>query len=98
MARGIDISGLRARRFEARDFEIFDYILAMDQLNLHTLMEMCPKLFQYKVELLLSYAPRLNCPEVPDPYYGGSYGFERVLDLLEDGCSALLEVLKKKEL
>ena len=29
--------------------------------------------------------------EVPDPYYGGSEGFEKVLDLLENGCSNLLE-------
>ncbi len=97
MARGIDISMLRARMFEARDFEIFDYILAMDQHNLNGLLEMCPKIFRCKVKLLLSYAPDLNRLDVPDPYYGGNYGFERVLDLLEDGCSALLEVLKQRE-
>ncbi|MGH8474813.1 MAG: low molecular weight protein-tyrosine-phosphatase [Methylococcales bacterium] len=98
MARGIDISGLRARRFESRDFEIFDYILAMDQQNLDGLLQACPKIFQYKVRLLLSYAPHLNRLDVPDPYYGGSHVFERVLDLLEDGCSALLEVLKHGEI
>ena len=97
-ARGIDISMLRARMFEAGDFENFDYILAMDQHNLDVLMKMCPKVFKYKVSLLLSYAPHLNCRDVPDPYYGGTYGFERVLDLLEDGCFALLENLKRKEL
>ncbi len=96
-ARGIDISMLRARKFEGRDFENFDYILAMDQQNLDILMESCPKVFKYKVNLLLSYAPHLNCRDVPDPYYGGNYSFERVLDLIEDGCSALLNVLKEKE-
>ncbi|MGH8547401.1 MAG: low molecular weight protein-tyrosine-phosphatase [Methylococcales bacterium] len=97
LARGIDISMLRARRFETQDFETFDYILAMDQQNLDILLDLCPKVFEYKVNLLLSYAPDLNCRDVPDPYYGGSYSFERVLDLLEDGCSALLEVLKRKD-
>ncbi len=95
MERGIDISTLRARVFEARDFEEFDYILAMDQHNLDVLMEWCPKPFKHKVKLLLSFASHLNRCDVPDPYYGGNYGFERVLDLLEDGCSALLEILKR---
>jgi protein-tyrosine phosphatase len=98
MERGIDISMLRARMFEAPDFENFDYILAMDQHNLDVLMELCPKVFQYKVNLLLSFAPHLNCRDIPDPYYGGNFGFERVLDLLEDACSAFLEALKQKEL
>lgn len=97
LARGIDISMLRARLFEAQDFEAFDYILAMDRQNLDVLMRSCPRVFQYKVNLLLSYAPHLERHDVPDPYYGGSHSFERVLDLLEDGCSALLNVIKEKE-
>ena len=98
LARGIDISMLQARMVLASDFEDFDYILAMDQHNLEVLLKKCPKVYAYKLNLILSYAPYLNCREVPDPYYGGIYGFERVLDLLEDGCSAFLEALKHKEL
>jgi protein-tyrosine phosphatase len=32
----------------------------------------------------------LQADEVPDPYYGGAAGFERVLDILEDACASLL--------
>lgn len=97
LVRGIDISMLRARKFEAADYEDFDYILAMDKYNLDVLMKSCPKVFKYKVRLLLSYAPDLNCRDVPDPYYGGINGFEQVLDLLEDGCFGFLNLLKQKE-
>jgi protein-tyrosine phosphatase len=30
---------------------------------------------------------------VPDPYYGGAAGFEEVLDLVEEGCRALVAEL-----
>lgn len=98
LERDIDISMLRARMFDVQDFEDFDYILAMDRHNLDVLMDLCPKVFEYKVDLLLNYAPHLSFREVPDPYYGGNYGFERVLDLLEDACAGLLQALKQKEL
>ena len=94
MARGIDISHQRARRFEVSDFERFDYILAMDQDNLDTLSRLCPAGFTGKLDLLLGFAPRLNCRDVPDPYYGGEHGFERVLDLIEQGCAGLLDELR----
>ncbi len=94
MARGIDISHQRARRFEVSDFERFDYILAMDQDNLDILSRSCPAGFTGKLDLLLGFAPRLNCRDVPDPYYGGEHGFERVLDLIEQGCAGLLDELR----
>ncbi|MGR9107191.1 MAG: low molecular weight protein-tyrosine-phosphatase [Gammaproteobacteria bacterium] len=95
LERGIDISMLRARLFEAQDFENFDHILVMDRHNFDVLKAMCPKSFEHKVDLLLNYAPHLSFRDVPDPYYGGDYGFERVLDLLEDACAGLLESLKQ---
>jgi protein-tyrosine phosphatase len=94
MARGIDISHQRARRFDVSDFERFDYILAMDQDNLDILLRLCPAEFTGKLDLLLSFAPRLNCRDVPDPYYGGEHGFEQVLDLIEQGCAGLLDELR----
>ena len=35
--------------------------------------------------------------EVPDPYYGGTSGFENVLNILEEGCFNLLKDLKEKK-
>jgi protein-tyrosine phosphatase len=94
--RGIDLSRQRARRVEPADFERFDYLLAMDNSNLEDLVEICPQHHQNKVRLFLEFAEDLYQREVPDPYYGGHQGFERVLDLIEVGASALLEDVKRR--
>jgi protein-tyrosine phosphatase len=92
--RGVELSTLRARKFTRGDFEDFDFILAMDEDNYAILIEACPDGHKDKVRLFLDYAPHLNVREVPDPYYGGSYGFERVLDLVEAASDGLLKALK----
>ena len=94
--RGIDLSGLRARRLAEDDFERFDLILAMDLLNLETLRERCPHEYQGRLHLLLDFAARSSVQEVPDPYYGGLQGFERVLDLIEEASAGLLEHLRTR--
>jgi protein-tyrosine phosphatase len=76
-ARGVDLSTIRSRKFTKGDFEDFDYILAMDDENYTILMQSCPGDFQEKVRYFMDFAPQLNCREVPDPYYGGHYGFEK---------------------
>lgn len=91
--RGIDLSPQRARRVEVADFDRFDYILAMDADNLRRLEEMQPAGSKATVRLLLDYSRRDPGGAVPDPYYGGASGFERVLDLLEEANQALLEHL-----
>ena len=50
----------------------------------------------HKLKLMMSYARRFNEQEVPDPYYGGPQGFERVLDMIEDASQGLLEALLKE--
>jgi protein-tyrosine phosphatase len=91
--RGIDLSGLRARRIADEDFGKFDLILAMDLLNLETLRDRCPAEYQGRLHLLLDFARQSPVREVPDPYYGGLHGFERVLDLIEEANVGLLEHL-----
>jgi protein-tyrosine phosphatase len=82
-SRGVDLSYIRARKFTADDFDTFDYILAMDTDNYDILMDACPSELQHKVKLFLEYAPEHPERDVPDPYYGGQRGFERVFDLVE---------------
>ena len=67
----------------------------MDQDNYLDLMEICPAGLENKVGLFLDYAPELKTREVPDPYYGGTIGFERALDLLEDASAGLLAHVRK---
>ena len=93
--RGISLEGIAARRVVADDFERFDFILAMDEDNLARLQSESPEEHQHKVRLVLEFAD-VHETEVPDPYYGGAAGFERVLDLVEEASRGLLETLSRK--
>ena len=95
LARGIDLSGLRARQVEPGDFARFDLILAMDRDNLRELQAMRPQRALAKPRLFLEYAPELGRLEVPDPYYRDASGFEEVLDLCTAASRGLLAALHK---
>lgn len=88
--RGVDLSSLRARKAIADDFHAFDYILAMDRSNFEHLSQLCPPGAEEKLRLFMTYASDLGEEDVPDPYYGGTAGFERVLDLIERAAHGLL--------
>ncbi|WP_428101892.1 low molecular weight protein-tyrosine-phosphatase [Candidatus Rariloculus sp.] len=94
--RGIDLSGQRARQVRAKDFERFDLVLAMDEINHAMLLERSPQEFHERIRLFLEFAPRLDRTEVPDPYYGGVNGFEHVLDLVEEAATGLIEYLRDR--
>ncbi len=93
--RGISLLDIRARRVSDQDFERFDYIIAMDEDNVAHLKDESPTEYHSKVRLFLEFSSS-GQREVPDPYYGGAAGFERVLDLVEDASRGLLETLSKK--
>jgi protein-tyrosine phosphatase len=95
LRRGYDMSPLRARIVEERDFERFDLILAMDTNNLEVLRRRAPAGYRERVKLFLEFAPDCGFDEVPDPYYGGPTGFEQVLDLVEEASRGLLSHLRK---
>lgn len=98
LKRGIDLSALRARRAVAADFDYFDYVLAMDRDNYQRLEAICPPGAEYKLHLFMSFAPNLEHEEVPDPYYGGPMGFERVLDMIEHAAEGLLQEIQLRHL
>lgn len=95
LRRGINLSGLRARKVEAADFERFDMLLAMDRDNLSQLQGACPRPHLPKLDLFMRYSTRFEGEDVPDPYFGGHQGFELVLDMVEDAATGLIEVLIK---
>ena len=88
--RGYDLSDLRARQIHAKDFEAFDLVLVMDWDNLALVQLKCPAEHQHKVRRLTEFCLQFDSPVVPDPYYGGTDGFEQVLDLVEDASQGLL--------
>jgi protein-tyrosine phosphatase len=95
LERGVDLSSLRARQVINGDFEDFDFLLAMDDENYSILINACPEQYQTKIKYFLDYAPHLNERQVPDPYYGGQYGFERVLDMIEEASAGFLKTLRE---
>lgn len=88
--RGYDLTSLRGRQVQVADFRRFGWILAMDEANMRALTEMRPPDYRGHLGLLLDFAPELGVREVPDPYYGGPDGFDRVLDLVEVSTAGLL--------
>ncbi len=90
---GVDISLQRARRVDPRDFERFDYVVAMDASNLDHLR----RLPQGRARLmrLLDGVPELRVRDVPDPYYDGDDGFEHVYQLVSRGCALLLDRVRR---
>lgn len=96
--RGIDISRLRGRKAIAGDIQSFDYVLAMDRENYENLRRICPPGFETRIRLFMEFARNRREQEVPDPYFGGAGGFDRVLDMIEDAAQGLLEEIRRTRL
>ena len=92
--RGYDMSRFRTRPVSPSDLEHYHYVLAMDQRNLDYLARDCPSDYASKLQLFMSYGTCGEAVSVPDPYYGGVQGFERVLDMAEDGAQGLLRHIR----
>lgn len=94
--RGLEISDLRARSVEAADFESCDLILAMDEDNVEALLEVADERYHHKIHLFMEFSLGEKGRSVPDPYYGGPIGFERVLDMVEEAAEGLLVRLQER--
>jgi len=97
-SRGVDFSDLTARQARSVDFEEFDYVLAMDKDNFRGLSAICPDGYNDRLHMFLDFAPQLKAREVPDPYYGGASGFERVFDMVEAASHGLLDHIRQNNL
>lgn len=92
--RGYKLTSI-ARKLKYEDLENFDYIIAMDKENYHDILNMDPNgIYTHKVSMMTDYSSN-GYEEVPDPYYGGSEGFELVLDILEDSVDGLINKIKQ---
>jgi protein-tyrosine phosphatase len=90
-ARGMTFIG-EARQFQKADFEKFDLILAMDRENYRDILYLDPAgKYRDKVRMMCDFCTHHDLKEVPDPYYGGTEGFNQVIDLLFDACDGLLQ-------
>jgi protein-tyrosine phosphatase len=95
--RGYDLSRIRAREINQPDYELFDYVLAMDKQNIAWLKKQIPNQYAHKLRLFLEFSENYAGRDVPDPYYGNAQGFEAVLDMVEDGVQGLIDHLIETE-
>jgi protein-tyrosine phosphatase len=92
--RGYPMAGMFARKVSAADFRAFDLVVAMDEGHLRLLKRLAPAPAGEKLRLFMALVREATHRDVPDPYYGGPDGFDRVLDLVEAGVDALLDEIE----
>jgi protein-tyrosine phosphatase len=96
--RGLDLSGLRARKVTDADWADFDLLLVADPVVERALLRSAPRGADVaKVARITSFvdpdgpfAAAVAAGEVPDPYYGGADGFRLVFALLEAASAGIL--------
>ncbi|MEO0394067.1 MAG: low molecular weight protein-tyrosine-phosphatase, partial [Pseudomonadota bacterium] len=94
-ARGYDFRGQQARKLTAGDYDHFDLILAMDAGHLSMMEAAKPANSRARLAMMRAFGPPHTCgsdqaADVPDPYYGGTQGFDHVLDLIEQAADGLV--------
>lgn len=94
--RGYDLTSI-SRKIRMDDFFNFDMIIVMDDDNYENVSRLAPDIESLdKIHRMTDFCRKHDVPYVPDPYYGGSRGFENVLDILEDACTGLLDEIACK--
>ncbi len=95
--RGIKLTSISRQLSFPKDFDKFDYIIVMDNVNLEAVRTLDKEgEYSRKILKITDFANNRTEAEVPDPYYGGAKGFEQVLDIVTDGAIGLLEEIEKK--
>jgi len=94
-SRGVDLSRLRARQFQSKDFLDFDYLIAMDRSNFTQMAAIKPDEARARLDLMLDYSSRYDQKEVPDPYFGDD-GFELVFDMVDEASEGLLRHIREQ--
>jgi protein-tyrosine phosphatase len=90
--RGYNLTSISRKFNPNKDFDDFDLIIGMDIENIEVLKSKSRNAADIqKIHKITDFRKDCKYDEIPDPYYGGSAGFELVLDLLEDACEGLLE-------
>lgn len=93
--KGVELSKLSARQLVSDDFEIFNYMVAMDESNYSKIQRLQPEDSCVKLAMMLDYSDKYSQREIPDPYYGDD-GFELVFDMVADASNGLLKVIRNQ--
>ncbi len=93
-SNGIDISNQKARKFSIKDFDEFDFIYVMDQSNFDNVIMLARNSDdEMKVKMILNEVFPTENLDVPDPYYGGEFGFKNVYNMLDEACDIIVKKL-----
>lgn len=91
----LDITEQRCRQFTVEDFDEFDYIYVMDQSNYENIIKLARnEADKEKVSLILNELYPGENKEVPDPYFGGLDGFDKVYDMLDKTAEIIAEKIQ----
>jgi protein-tyrosine phosphatase len=94
---GIDISNLVARLFQIKDFDAFDKIIVMDDSNYDDVISLARNEKDIlKVKMLMNYSKPGSNQALPDPYFGSLDGFDKVYQLIDEACDAIILSLEKE--
>ena len=88
---GISCEGKTARQMTKEDYAYYDYIIAMDRLNLRNMPRFVGNDPDNKISLLMDFT---NHPgDVADPWYTGD--FDATLNDVCEGCVGIIKKLNK---
>lgn len=88
---GISCEGKTARQMTKKDYAYYDYIIAMDRLNLRNMTRFVGNDPDNKISLLMDFT---NHPgDVADPWYTGD--FDATLNDVCEGCVGIIKKLNK---
>ena len=90
--KGYNITGI-SRAFEPEDFNNFDWIVTMDNSNYENVLSLAKKEKDRKKVIKMADFSE-NCDFIPDPYYGETESFEKIISLLEESCAKLLKKIQ----
>ncbi|MDX1602912.1 MAG: low molecular weight protein-tyrosine-phosphatase [Salinimicrobium sediminis] len=90
--KDLDITSQRGRQFSVKDFDNFDRIYVMDMSNYHDVISLArSEEDRKKVSLILNEIFPEENVEVPDPYHGGTDGFTKVYEMLDEACEVIAQ-------
>ncbi|MCO5232576.1 MAG: low molecular weight phosphotyrosine protein phosphatase [Chitinophagales bacterium] len=90
---GIDITDQQSRKLRSVDYEEFDLIYAMDSQNYKDILSLAKEEEREKIKIILNEVYPNTNKNVPDPYWDDN-GFEKVYQMLEEACEAIIQKYK----
>lgn len=93
LEHGIDPSGKYAIHMERADYDAYDFLIGMEQMNIRNMYRITGSDPQKKICRLLDYSKRPR--DISDPWYTGD--FDRAYEDILEGCEALLKYLSDEK-